>query len=107
MVKLTSRQIGLLDRLYSAHSGEPKGKDKVMEKPQGLYVVTDTAAEKDSPVFQESNDRTAKRVFAEMLKNVQYPGDFTLRRVGWIQDGVIIPDVEINLEDTINSEVEE
>lgn len=70
----------------------------------GLYVITDTAAEKDSPVFQEANDRTAKRVFLGLLKNVQYPSDFTLRRVGWIENGVLIPDVEISLEDTLETE---
>lgn len=73
----------------------------------GLYIITDTVAEKDSPVFQEANDRTAKRVYAEMLKQVQYPGDFQLRRVGWIENGVLIPDVEISLQDTLETEVEE
>lgn len=78
-----------------------------MQKKQGLYVVVDMVAEKDSPVFQEANDRTARRVFASMLKNVQYPSDFTLRRVGWIQGGHLIPDVEHNLEDTIETEVDD
>lgn len=73
---------------------------------EGLYIITDNVAEKDSPVFQERNDRTAKRQFLEVIKTVQYPSDYSLRRVGWIEDGVLIPDVEINLEDSIETEVE-
>lgn len=75
------------------------------DKAEGLYIITDNVAEKDSPVMQEPNDRTARRRFAELMKGVQFPSDFSLRRVGWIENGVLIPDVEISLQDTIETEV--
>lgn len=75
-----------------------------MKNAEGLYVITDNVAEKDSPVMQEPNDRTARRRFAELMKTVQYPSDFSLRRVGWIENGVLIPDVEISLQDNLDTE---
>lgn len=75
---------------------------------KGLYVVYDKVAESYSPVFQETNDRTAKRSFLQQIKQSPYPGDYELDRVGWISETVLIPDFEPNLEmDTIDTEVDE
>lgn len=74
---------------------------------KGLYVVYDKMAESYSPVFQETNDRTAKRSFLQQVKQSPYPADYELIRVGWIEKAVIQPDYETNIEDTIMTEVEE
>lgn len=78
-----------------------------MAKAQGIYTITDTVAEMDSPVFQQANDVLARREFSAFLKKVPYPADYTLKRLGWVENGLLVPDVEISLEDTINTEVEE
>lgn len=74
---------------------------------KGLYVVVDNVAESYSPVFQEINDRTAKRSFLQQIKQSPYPGDYSLQRVGWIEGSLIISDFEPSIEDTIDTEVNE
>lgn len=73
---------------------------------KGLYRVYDKLADSYSPVFQETNDRTAKRSYLQQIKQSPYPGDYALIRVGWIDGEVLYPDFERSIEDTIDTEVD-
>lgn len=72
---------------------------------KGLYRIYDKVADTYSPVFQETNDRTAKRSYLQQLKQSPYPGDYALVRVGWVDEIVLLPDFEPDIQDCIDSEV--
>lgn len=47
-----------------------------------LYSVYDKVAEQAGPIFQAVNDGVALRQFKNVLKGVDAPDDFELRRIG-------------------------
>lgn len=47
-----------------------------------VYTIFDEAADEYGPVFTAKNDAVAQRQFNQLMKTVEYPGEFYLYKVG-------------------------
>jgi len=69
--------------------------EKNLQKPYEIYVIEDMICEKVGPVFQVENEIVARRWFKTFLDKQEFPNDFTLIRVGYLQGKELTPELQI------------
>jgi len=72
-----------------------------------LYVIKDIIADDFGPVFEAVNEGTALRSFKRVVAKSDYPQDFQLYRIAYVDtDMVVVPELHLILEKEVVDDTE-